>query len=232
VIQPAADSVGVVMSGLASTSVFRLAPAVGTYRARARGAVLHAMPRKQDPLALATDYGELVVAIATRQDRAAFVTLFEHFAPRVKSLMLRLGAPAAQAEELAQDTMLAIWHKAHLFDPSGGSASGWIFRIARNLRIDSARRDQRLAAIGFDPGDEADQAHDPDSMASAVRLHDRVRSALGALSQEQLQVITMSLFEGRSHGEIAERLKLPLGTVKSRLRLAMKRLRQLLDDAA
>jgi RNA polymerase sigma-70 factor (ECF subfamily) len=178
------------------------------------------------------DYSELIVAIAVRKDRAAFAQLFEHFAPRIKTLMLRLGVPEAGAEELAQDTMLVVWRKAHLFDPAGASASGWIFRIARNLRIDRARRDQRLAAMMLDPSEAPEPPAEPDHLASQRERTERVQAALSALSREQLQVITLSFFEERPHGEISERLNLPLGTVKSRLRLAMKRLRQILDDVA
>jgi RNA polymerase sigma-70 factor (ECF subfamily) len=176
------------------------------------------------------DHGGLIAAIATRQDRAAFQALFLHFAPRLKSLMLRMGASPAQAEELAQETMLAVWRKAHLFDPALGGASAWIFSIARNLRVDSARRDQRLGAMQLDPSDAPEAPPGPEHIALERQLNERVRKALAALSQEQLQVIMMSFFEDRAHSEISDHLDLPLGTVKSRLRLAMRRLRHLLDD--
>ncbi len=144
----------------------------------------------------------LIVAIAERGDRAAFATLFSHFAPRVKSYMLSLGASAEVAEELAQDTMLIVWRRAGAFDPTKAAASTWIFTIARNLRIDAARRDRRPIP-GGDPSMEA----------------------TGAVLRE-------AFFSNRPHSEIATNLDLPLGTVKSRLRLAMARLRTLLGESS
>lgn len=205
---------------------------MAAFSQRAGAANMEGMADRQKLVMQTHDYGALIEAIAASQDRVAFGQLFEHFAPRIKTLMLRMGATTAQAEELAQDTMLAVWHKARMFDPTGASASGWIYRIARNLRLDSARRDQRLSVMTLDPSDAPEPPSEPDRMALARQLQERVRTALATLSEEQLQVITMSFFEEQAHGEISERLHLPLGTVKSRLRLAMKRLRQLLDDAA
>jgi RNA polymerase sigma-70 factor (ECF subfamily) len=180
----------------------------------------------------ASDFAGLIAAVARDRDRTAFAGLFRHFAPRVKTLMLRLGASAEQADELAQEALLTVWHKAHLFDPQGASASGWIFRIARNLRIDAVRRARRLDAIGSDPTNDPADVAQPDGIVAASQLQAHVRSAIGKLSPEQLHVITLSFLESRPHAEIAERLQLPLGTVKSRLRLAMKRLRELLEEVA
>jgi RNA polymerase sigma-70 factor, ECF subfamily len=175
-----------------------------------------------------TQFPDLIVAIARNQDRAAFARLFEHFAPRIKTLMMQLGAPPVRAEEVAQDTMLSVWRKAHLFDPAGASASGWIYRIAKNLHIDALRRDRRLAAI---PGDEEDASvPQPDATLSARETEGRVRAAIAQLGPEQLRVITLSFFEDKPHAEIAKELSIPLGTVKSRVRLAMQRLRDLLDN--
>ena len=179
-----------------------------------------------------SNFAGLIAAVARDRDRTAFAELFRHFAPRIKTLMLRLGAPPDQADELAQEALLTVWHKAHLFDPQGASASGWIFRIARNLRIDFLRRARRLDAIGTDPTNDPAEIDQPDSIVTAGQLGGRVRSAIGKLSPEQLHVITLSFLEGRPHAEIAQRLQLPLGTVKSRLRLAVKRLRELLHEVA
>jgi RNA polymerase sigma-70 factor, ECF subfamily len=197
-----------------------------------RGQVAVKMPSDDKPIALQEDFAALIATISRDRDRMAFAQLFAHFAPRVKTLMLRIGAPRDRAEELAQETLLTVWHKAHLFDPRGASASGWIFRIARNLRIDGLRRDQRLNAMALDAFDTHLDTRQPDGIVSEIQLEGRVRSAVAMLSREQIQVITLSFFEDRPHAEIAERLELPLGTVKSRIRLAMKRLRDLLDDIA
>jgi RNA polymerase sigma-70 factor (ECF subfamily) len=180
-----------------------------------------------------TDWGKLIVAIAQRRDREAFAQLFHHFAPRVKAYLKRAGLSDGAAEEVAQETLLAVWRKAGLFDPAGLSASGWVFTIARNLRVDLLRREGRRQA-GTLKQIEAEFALDtaplPDSEISAVQSETRVRYALGALSEEQRRVIELSYYEEKAHSDIAETLGIPLGTVKSRLRLAVARLRNLLDE--
>ena len=170
----------------------------------------------------------LILAIAGRGDREAFTQLFNHFAPRVKGYLMRLGASAVAAEELAQETLLMVWRKAAQFDPSRAGASTWIFTIARNLRIDALRRD-RPAPPTEDPADEQVEPL-ADALVLAVERDGRVRKALQTLSREQAQIVELSFFSEEPHSAIAERLKLPLGTVKSRLRLAMARLRTLLED--
>jgi RNA polymerase sigma-70 factor (ECF subfamily) len=176
------------------------------------------------------DHAALIVAVARSGDRQAFADLFQHFAPRIKSMLLRGGAAPEQADEIAQEAMLIVWRKAPLFDPAGASASGWIFRIAHNLRIDAVRRARREAQEPVSLPDEDEPT--PDAIVGAGQVAARVRAAIGQLSAEQLQVITLSFFESRPHAEIAKQLNLPLGTVKSRLRLAFRRLRTLLDEVA
>lgn len=173
---------------------------------------------------------QLIGAIAAHGDRAAFAALFEFYAPRVKSTLMRMGAPAEAAEDIAQETLLTIWRKAAQFDPERASASAWIFTIARNLRIDRLRRDQRAKLSALYETAEAEEPQRPDAPLDAVERESRVRSALGLLPAEQVRVVQLSFFEGRAHGDIAKLLDLPLGTVKSRLRLAMSRLRHLLGD--
>jgi len=176
-----------------------------------------------------TDCGPLIAAIAERGDREAFAALFAHFAPRVKGYLLRLGLPDAQAEELAQDTLLTAWRRADQFDSASGSAAAWIFTIARNLRIDAARRD-RLAPRLETMAEEPPPPTTADAAIEAVQHAERVRAALATLPSEQAEVIRLSFFDDRPHAEIERALGIPLGTVKSRLRLAMTRLRALLDD--
>lgn len=176
------------------------------------------------------DHSALIAAIAQNQDRAAFVQLFEYFAPRLKSLLMKLGAPSGRAEEIAQDTMLAVWSKARMFDPAGASASGWIYRIAKNLYVDELRRDRRSAAATAAASILDNDMPQPDAIVSARDMEVRVRAAIAALSAEQLRVVTLSFFEEKPHAEIAKELSIPLGTVKSRVRLAMQRLRELLDE--
>jgi RNA polymerase sigma-70 factor (ECF subfamily) len=169
-------------------------------------------------------------AIAESRDRAAFASLFEFYAPRIKAMLTRLGAAADAAEDLAQETLLTVWRKAAYFDPARASASAWIFTIARNLRIDRLRGENRAKLYAPYDMVEPEGPQIPDSALSAAERDARVRAALKELSQEQVRVVQLSFFEGRAHGDIAALLDLPLGTVKSRVRLAMARLRNLLGD--
>jgi RNA polymerase sigma-70 factor (ECF subfamily) len=175
-----------------------------------------------------TDWSECIVAIAQKRDRQQFALLFAHFGPRLKSFFLRLGASSGLAEDLMQDTLLAIWRKADRFDPSRAAASTWIFTIARNLRIDVKRRerDPNLLAEFFTGIDEPIPS---DHLLCAER-DTAIHRALAQLSVEQAETIHLSFFEDRSHSEIATLLHLPLGTVKSRVRLAMSRLRALMEE--
>ena len=171
------------------------------------------------------DFSALVVAVAKHKDRQAFARLFEHFAPRLKSFLRRQGTDESTAEDVAQETMLSVWRKAALYDPKRASAGTWIFTIARNLRIDAARKIERPE---FDPQDPAfvpDAEPSADDVYSAEEVGNRVRAALVDLPPEQAEVIKLSFYEDKAHAQIADQLSLPLGTVKSRLRLAMKRIR-------
>ncbi len=171
----------------------------------------------------------LIHAIATRGDRMAFAALFNRFAPRVKAYLMKLGMDAAGAEDLAQDVLLTVWRKAGQFDPARASAATWIFIIARNLRIDTARRARRATPLS-DPVDEPQPVPIADALLAAEDRDNRIRAAMATLPAEQADVIRMSFFDDRPHAEIERALGIPLGTVKSRLRLALSRLRRLLDD--
>jgi len=172
----------------------------------------------------------LLLAIAGRRDRAAFVTLFGHFAPRLKSWFQRGGVPAEQAEELVQETMLSVWRKADSFDPARAGAATWIFTIARNQRIDAARRVPRRTLDSDDPSLAPHAPAAPDVVFDTAQRENRLREALSTLPSEQAEVIRLSFFEDRPHADIERALGIPLGTVKSRLRLAMSRLRAHLGD--
>jgi RNA polymerase sigma factor (sigma-70 family) len=178
--------------------------------------------------AASSPYSSLIVSIARNKDREAFAELFKHFAPRVKSFLIRWGMAAEAAEELAQETLLTVWRRADVYDPVKAAASTWIFTIARNLRIDRARREGR-PSLEEDPSDAVPQPS-PDAVVSAVENEARVAKALGDLPPEQAQVVKLAFFAGKPHSEIAMDLGLPLGTVKSRMRLAMGRLRDTLDE--
>jgi RNA polymerase sigma-70 factor, ECF subfamily len=159
-------------------------------------------------------------------DRAAFAALFGAYAGKVKSYLLRLGAPRAAAEDLAQDAMLSVWRRAASFDPVKAKASTWIFVIARNAWIDRLRREKvELAYREASPASEESDDEAPDEAAVRAQTEQQVEAALAMLSEEQRQVVRLSFFEDRPHSEIAEKLSLPLGTVKSRLRLALIKLK-------
>lgn len=172
----------------------------------------------------------LVVAVAASRDRAAFQSLFDHFAPRVKGYLMRLGAGSAVAEDLAQEAMLAVWRKAALFDPAKASAATWIFTIARNLRIDAIRRERRPELDPNDPALQPQAGEDADESMDRAKAEDRLRVALAGLPREQSEIIELSFLAEKPHSLIASELGLPLGTVKSRIRLAMARLRMALGD--
>ena len=191
------------------------------------------MPSDNETTPGAVKWSGLISAIAQRQDRAAFAALFAYFAPRIKAFMQRSGASEASAEELAQETMLTVWRKATLFDPESAGAAGWIFTIARNLRIDYYRRERRGGTIESSDVNmefQIDESPLPDSRLASAQDEDRIRSALSKLSEDQMRVVELSFFEEKAHAEIAQILGIPLGTVKSRLRLAITRLRNLLSE--
>lgn len=178
----------------------------------------------------AQELNALLGRVAATRDRAAFAALFAHFAPRVKAYLLRLGAPPALAEDLAQEALLSLWRKAHLFDPAKASAATWLFTIARNLRIDAIRRERRPE---LDPDDFAPEAELPADDGLALADDEaRLRAALKGLPPDQIQVIELSFFADKPHSEIAVQLDIPLGTVKSRLRLAMARLKRALKNSS
>ena len=186
-------------------------------------------PDTEDPVY----WSGLIEAIAARQDHDAFARLFEHFAPRVKTFMRRSGLDEGSADELAQETLLSVWRKAALFDGSAAGAAAWIFTIARNLRIDVLRRHRRAGThetSGIEAEFHVDDSPQPDSLVARSQADERVRAALSALSDDQMRVVELSFYQEKAHAEIAEILDIPLGTVKSRLRLAMARLRNLLGD--
>lgn len=177
-----------------------------------------------------SDPAEWIAAIATRQDRTAFAALFGFYAPRIKGFLVRTGTGAEVAEEIAQETMLLVWRKAALFDASRARVSTWIYTIARNLRIDWIRHERvATAEVIYDLLRSADPVR-PDDMLASAESDDNVRAAMKELPSEQMTVVQLSFFEDKAHGDIARILGIPLGTVKSRLRLALAKLRERLDE--
>lgn len=177
-----------------------------------------------------TSMSELIQRVADRGDVEAFRKLFQSYAPRVKSYMMRQGADAGTAEELAQETLLTVWRKASLYSGEKGSATTWIFTIARNLRIDRLRREVPWQELPDGHDEEASSDTPPDEALSEKERGARVQQALTSLPPDQHEVVSLSYIEGLSHSEIAERLGLPLGTVKSRMRLAYQKVRDAVED--
>jgi RNA polymerase sigma-70 factor, ECF subfamily len=189
--------------------------------------------RPADSAVPALDGGEaarLVGAIARDGDRQAFARLFAFYAPRLKTFLTRQGFGPGDCDDLIQDTMLAVWRKAGQFDADSGAVSTWIFTISRNLGIDRRRRQARRLKDDLTPASDIDPA--PSAEGELITREDdrRVRRALDQLPAEQAEVIVLSFFSQSPQTEIASLLGIPLGTVKSRVRLAMNRLRQLLDE--
>ncbi|HTN10074.1 MAG TPA: sigma-70 family RNA polymerase sigma factor [Acetobacteraceae bacterium] len=188
---------------------------------------MSAPPGPPPPEALAL----LLRRVAESRDRAAYALLFGHFAPRVKAYMRKLGAADAQAEDLAQDALLAVWHKAASFDPARAGAATWVFTIARNLRIDALRRLPKGGMADADSLPEpAYDAPGADAVLDTETRDGRLRAALQTLPAEQAKLVNLAYYEDRPHAEIERLLGIPLGTVKSRLRLAMQRLRAAMEE--
>lgn len=163
--------------------------------------------------------------ISESGDRRAFGTLFEFFGPRLKTYLMRMGASDAQAEEIVQDVMLTVWRKAGQFDSRQASVSTWIFRIARNRQIDLFRRHAKPELSPDEPMLQPAPEPAPFETLSQSQLEEQVREQLNILPAEQLDLLKAAFYEGLSHSEIAEAFGLPLGTVKSRIRLAFDKLR-------
>lgn len=173
------------------------------------------------------DLADLLVRVRDRQDKAAFAALFRHFAPRVKGFLMKSGTPAAMAEDCAQDVMAVLWQKAHLFDPARASVATWVYTIARNRRIDLARRvrpDPEELPWGPEPEPDQDEA------LILQQETQRLGAALALLPQKQRDLIERAYYGDLSHTEIADETGLPLGTIKSRIRLALDRLRQQMTE--
>ena len=168
-------------------------------------------------------WAELIKKVEILKDTSAFEELFNHFAPRVKAFLMKSGADPQMAEECSQEVMATVWRKAHLFDPSRASASTWIFTIARNKKIDAIRKQNRPEPEQLYP----DQDYEPDqeTIVELQQETERLTSALEELPEKQRVLVEKAYLGELSHSEIAEITGLPLGTIKSRIRLALEKLR-------
>ena len=164
----------------------------------------------------------LIVRVRDDQDKKAFGDLFRHFAPRIKGFLMKSGSSGTLAEEVAQDVMATVWQKAGLFDPARASVATWIFTIARNRKIDILRKQRpEPEDLPWGPSAEPDQEDTIALQQDTVRL----RAAIAELPEKQRDLVKQAYFGELSHSEIATETGLPLGTIKSRIRLALERLR-------
>ena len=174
------------------------------------------------------NWDQLIVKVGTDQDRQAFSKLFNHFAPNLKGFLLKSdGVGPEHAEELVQETMLKLWRKAPTYSPSQAAASTWIYTIARNTRIDWIRKHYKENTTELTADDLYDNAETPSPYSSLIRVRDSrsIEAQLKTLPMEQQDVLRLMYFDGRSGQQIADALNLPLGTVKSRIRLALAKLK-------
>lgn len=176
------------------------------------------------------DFTPLILRIAEQRDRNAFIEVFQHFAPRVKSFLMNRGRNESSAEDVLQEVMIAVWEKSYLYNPDKASVSTWLFTIARYKHIDRIRRDGRHQADSDEPDLRASDDPGADDNVLESQRAAAVKQAVSQLPADQQTVIVMSFNQGLSHSEIAEQLGLPLGTVKSRIRRAFQRMREELGE--
>jgi RNA polymerase sigma-70 factor (ECF subfamily) len=174
-------------------------------------------------------FAALARAVAERRDQQAFSVLFDYFGPRLKSWLMRQKMTPGEAEELVQEVMIVLWHKAGLYDSSRSSLSTWLFRIARNRRIDLQRRARARILDEDDPALQPVAEIGADEIVANDDRDAQVREAVSHLPEEQREMLRAAFFLGLSHSEIAESTGLPLGTVKSRIRLAFGKLKKVLE---
>jgi RNA polymerase sigma factor (sigma-70 family) len=168
---------------------------------------------------------DLLTAVGTHQDRTAFASLFDYFAPRIKSYLIKHGATDAAAEEIVQNTFVTIWEKAARYDRAKAAASTWIFTVARNKRIDALRR-EKFIDVDSDNAALANASYSPEDTYVDAATVEKLTAAIHELPPEQADLLQMAYFEDKSHQAIADETRIPLGTVKSRLRLGLEKLRQ------
>ncbi len=176
------------------------------------------MQDESDPRDQIKHWNTCLERIASTGDKHMYMDFYDHFAPRLKSWLLGVAKDDVLAEELTQETMMTVWRKSKQYDSKKAAASTWIFRIARNLHVDHLRR-QRVRDKAVLVYDECETVN-YDAHADSFRIRDEIKK----LPVQQAQVIYKSYFEGKSHQEISDEMSLPLGSVKSSLRLAFQKL--------
>nr|WP_322866983.1 sigma-70 family RNA polymerase sigma factor [Aquicoccus sp. G2-2]MEA1114299.1 sigma-70 family RNA polymerase sigma factor [Aquicoccus sp. G2-2] len=169
-----------------------------------------------------------MLAVRDDRDQECFVALFDYFAPRLKGFVMRSGAGSAQAEEIVQEVMLTVWRKAEQFDPTRAHVSAWIYQIARNRQIDMFRKERR--PMPEELRDESNTEPDANEIMAIEQEASHLKQALARLKPDQREVIERAYMGELSHQEISSATGLPLGTIKSRIRLGLEKLRHELKE--
>jgi RNA polymerase sigma-70 factor (ECF subfamily) len=209
-------------------------PGVGAAAGYARNSTVRMPSSKSQTPADASEalrMSDRLVAIGQSGDRAAFEAVFEYFAPRLKAYLMRAARDPSLADEVMQETMVVVWRKAAQYDPAKASAATWIFTIARNLRIDAFRRGRRPEIDPSDPAFIPEMDMPADQAIVRQETESGLRNAMAALSATEQQLLQMAFYEDLSHSAIAAQLGVPLGTVKSRIRMAFAKLRSALETS-
>ncbi len=167
--------------------------------------------------------------IGKNQDKSAFGTVFRYFAPRLKSFLVKAGSTDSQAEEVIQEVMIAVWTKSYTYDSSKSSVSTWIYTIARNKRIDKIRKEKRHYLSESDEGLEIPVDSTQEKEIFSAQVSNCLKKYMASLPKEQSMLLKLSYFYNKTHADISEELKIPLGTVKSRIRLALTKMRHLVE---
>lgn len=175
-------------------------------------------------VALPPTADDWILQIANTQSKAAFESLFRHYAPKLKSFVMSMGASAGAADEVVQEAMLSVWRRANQFDHARGSGGAWLFSIARNTFISHLRQQKRHEATEVDPAFVSD-APNPEQLTSTTQFHAQLTTALQSLPEEQAAVLRQAYILGQPLQQVANEQKIPLGTVKTRARLALEKLR-------
>lgn len=186
--------------------------------------------QRHESISHTDNHAFLIERVALDRDQKSFISLFEHFAPRIKAMMLKSGADEALADDLVQDVMMKIWRKADQFVGRKGSAAAWVFTIARNARIDKLRRKNAQPYKDIDDIEIAGDQEDVEELTARREYAERIHQALEQLPEEQREIVRLAYIADVPHTAIAQKLNLPLGTVKSRMRLAYGKLRTRLED--
>ncbi|WP_051548256.1 sigma-70 family RNA polymerase sigma factor [Sneathiella glossodoripedis] len=177
------------------------------------------------PSNLRSELDKDLFAVGSSADKEAFKRIYLEMGPKLKAYLVKTGQSQSEADEILQETLIKVWRKASLFNPAKSSANTWIYSVAKNARIDRIRKETRPKPDPEDPSFVPDPPETGEDSVNRIQDERLIRAAMQVLSSDQAQIIKMSFFEDKSHAEISAELDLPLGTVKSRIRLAFGKIR-------